>query len=341
MLNQVYRLVSPRQFEVQIVNEPMRDETIIVRPTYLSICMADQRYFTGERDKKVMAKKLPMSLIHEGVGKVIYDPKGEYKKGDRVIMVPNTPMESDPIINENYLKTSKFRSSGYDGYTQDYVFLRRDRAVLVPEGVEEPVAAYMELFSVAMHAITRMEAKRNGNQKVYGVWGDGSLGYLTSLILKYLYPEAQVNVFGKNSQKLDYFSFADNVYYIDEIPAEMELDHVFECVGGRGSRSAIEQAIQFIKPEGTISLLGVTEYPVEIDTRLVLEKGLTLFGSSRSGRQDFQNSVDFISQHEPVQAYLNNLIGKVITIEKVSDIIQAFEFDLGNAWGKTIMKWEI
>ncbi|SUM34962.1 zinc-binding dehydrogenase [Staphylococcus gallinarum] len=45
--------------------------------------------------------------------------------------------------------------------------------------------------------------------------------------------------------------------------------------------------IDLISPEGSISLLGVSEYGVEINTRMVLEKGLTLFGSSRSGAQDF------------------------------------------------------
>lgn len=203
------------------------------------------------------------------------------------------------------------------------------------------MASYTELFSVAMHAITRMEEKRNANNGVYGVWGDGNLGFLTSLILKYRYPEAKVIVFGKNSQKLDYFSFADIVYNIDEIPEDIEIDHIFECVGGRGSTTAIQQAIKYIKPEGTISLLGVSEYPVEIETRLVLEKGLTLYGSSRSGKIDFERSVDFISEHEPVQAYLNNLIGNVIEIEKVTDIVKAFEFDLSNAWGKTVMEWKI
>ncbi|MGB4921459.1 MAG: alcohol dehydrogenase catalytic domain-containing protein, partial [Enterococcus aquimarinus] len=73
MLNQVYRLVSPRQFESITVNEELNADTIIVRPLYLSICHADQRYFTGRRDKQVLAEKLPMALIHEGIGEVIFD----------------------------------------------------------------------------------------------------------------------------------------------------------------------------------------------------------------------------------------------------------------------------
>ena len=58
---------------------------------------------------------------------------------------------------------------------------------------------------------------------------------------------------------------------------------------GKGSQAAINQMIDLISPEGSISLLGVSEYGVEINTRMVLEKGLTLFGSSRSGAQDFKD----------------------------------------------------
>ena len=30
-------------------------------------------------------------------------------------MIPNTPVEKDDIIAENYLRSSKFRASGFDG----------------------------------------------------------------------------------------------------------------------------------------------------------------------------------------------------------------------------------
>lgn len=53
----------------------------------------------------------------------------------------------------------------------------------------------------------------------------------------------------------------------------MLVDHAFECVGGAASQSAINQMIDYIQPEGTMSILGVSEYPVPINTRMILEKG--------------------------------------------------------------------
>ena len=84
MINTVYRLVAPRRFEIAFEDINLFGENAIVRPTYLSICNADMRYYLGTRDAKVLAEKLPMALIHEGVGEVFLDPTGTFKTGDKV-----------------------------------------------------------------------------------------------------------------------------------------------------------------------------------------------------------------------------------------------------------------
>ena len=86
MINQSYRLIAPKQIRTDFIDEIIDDETVVIRPTYLSICAADQRYYTGSRGKEVMDKKLPMALIHEAVGKVLYDPTGTYEEGTNVVM---------------------------------------------------------------------------------------------------------------------------------------------------------------------------------------------------------------------------------------------------------------
>ncbi|EOR37824.1 putative alcohol dehydrogenase [Staphylococcus aureus subsp. aureus MRGR3] len=80
MINQVYQLVAPRQFDVTYNNVDIYGNHVIVRPLYLSICAADQRYYTGRRDENVLRKKLPMSLVHEAVGEVVFDSKGVFEK---------------------------------------------------------------------------------------------------------------------------------------------------------------------------------------------------------------------------------------------------------------------
>ncbi|WP_204176453.1 MULTISPECIES: ribitol-5-phosphate dehydrogenase [unclassified Staphylococcus] len=341
MINQIYQLVSPRQIEISYKDESLAQDKIVVRPKYLSICNADQRYYTGTRGKEAMKKKLPMALIHEGVGEVVHDPTNRYKPGTKVVMVPNTPVEKDEYVAENYLKSSKFRSSGYDGFMQDYVFLDVDRLVELPQDIDLKVAAFTELVTIPMHALSRFEKKAIKKRDSFGVWGDGNLGFITCLILRKLYPDAEISIFGKTDYKLDHFSFVDNIYNINEIPENISIDHAIECAGGKGSQYAIDQIIDYINPEGSICLLGVSEYPVEINTRMVLEKGITLIGSSRSGLEDFQRTVDLYFQFPDVVSKLSLLVGEPFEIKNIQDIIKAFDSDLSNSWGKTVMQWSI
>lgn len=341
MINQVYRLVSPRQFEVAYTEGTLKSDNIVVRPTHLSICAADQRYYTGRRGKEALAKKLPMALIHEGVGKVVYDPKKEFAIGTPVVMIPNTPTETDEYIAENYLRSSKFRSSGFDGFMQDYVFLQRDRVVELPETLNKKVASFIELITISMHSMTRFNKKAHGRRSVFGVWGDGNLGFITSLMLKKYYKDSKVIVFGKNQHKLAHFSFADETYLIDEVPEDLRIDHAFECVGGIGSQYAINQIIDTIHPEGSIAILGVSENPVEINTRMVLEKGLTMIGSSRSGREDFVNTVQYLIDFPDVVDYLETLVEFETEVKSIKDVLDIFEKDLTTSWGKSVMHWQI
>ncbi|MEK4424083.1 ribitol-5-phosphate dehydrogenase [Solibacillus sp. FSL K6-1523] len=341
MINQIYRLVSPRQFEVTYIDESIDAEKLVIRPTHLSICAADQRYYTGTRGEEAMKKKLPMALIHEGVGEVAYDPKGILQPGTKVVMVPNNPTEQDEFIAENYLTTSQFASSGYDGFMQDYIFLERSRIVVLPDDINMHVAAFTELVTIATHAITRFEQKSIKRRESFGVWGDGNLGFITALLLKKLYPECIVILFGKTEYKISHFSFVDETYNIRSIPANLQIDHGFECVGGRGSGMAIDQMIDHIKPEGTMSILGVSEYPVEINTRMILEKGLVMIGSSRSGVVDFQRTVEIYREHPEIVDYLSILVGEILNVNTINDVIKTFEQDLSSSWGKTVMEWEI
>ena len=340
MLNTVYQLVAPRKFEVTYQNISLLERDVLVRPTHLSICNADQRYYQGLREARVLKQKLPMALIHEAVGTVVMDSTGTFKPGEQVVMIPNTPVEEDEIIAENYLRSSRFRASGFDGFMQEYVKIRPNRLVRMPEGVDKTVAAFTEIVRVSVHALSLFDRIAHGTRNQVGIWGDGNLGYITALFFKYMFPDTRLFIFGMNRDKLSDFTFADGTYTVEHIPEDLHLDHAFECVGGAGSGKAIDQIIDFINPEGTISILGVSEYPVPINTRMILEKGLRIFGSSRSGRVDFERTVSLYQEYPEIVNFLSNIVGAVVPIRSIADMKRAFEMDIQKSFGKTIMLWE-
>ncbi len=337
MINQIYQLVSPKVLSVKYDDITYSDK-VIVRPEYMALCHADQRYFLGQRDAKTLRKKLPMALIHECCGQVVYDPDGVWKSGQRVVMIPNVPVSDSDVIYENYRRGSYFLSSGYDGFMRELVEIDRGRVVPY-EDIPPQVAAITEFISVAVHAATRFDRVAHSIRRRIGIWGDGSLAYVVANVLRQRFPEARLVVVGHSQRKLSQFSFAHETYLSDDIPEDLSVDHAFECCGGEGSYFAIEDVIRYIEPQGTLMLMGVSENRVAINTRMVLEKGLTLTGCSRSGREDFEAAVAMLN--DPV---FQRRMRVIVTVDKpvrtIEDIYRVFADDLTTPF-KTVFKWEL
>lgn len=341
MINSVYKLVGTKNIQLFHQSEKLEKNDIIIRPLYLAICAADQRYYTGKRDEKIMKEKLPMALIHEAVGEVLYDPSKELKKGTKVVMIPNTPVSTSEYYKENYLTNSKFKSSSTDGFMQSFVKIKKDRVIVLNDKIDIQTASLCEIMSVAINAIEEFKQKSINKKDVFGVWGDGSIGYVTALLLKEEYPTSKVIIFGNNETKLNYFSFCDkkiNIKYTENLE-KLEIDHAFECVGGSATEVVLKDIIKLINPQGTISLLGVSEQSIPIETRMVLEKGLTLIGHSRSSYDDFYKATQYL-KNEKIESYMENIISEKVQVNSIDDMHSAFENDINNEF-KTIMKWDI
>lgn len=335
MINQIYQLVAPKVFSVKYEDVSFSDK-MIIRPEYMAICHADQRYYLGQRDAQTLHKKLPMALIHECFGRVVYDPSGIMSAGQGVVMIPNTPVGDTGLIYENYAKGSYFLSSGHDGFMREFVAMAPDRVVAC-QGVKPQVAAITEFVSVAVHAVSRFDRAAHGNRDRIAIWGDGSLAYVVANVLKSKYPNSKIVVIGHQERKLAQFSFADETYLAGLIPEDFQVDHAFECCGGDGSYYAIRDIIRYINPQGALMLMGVSENEVAINTRMVLEKGMTLVGSSRSGRVDFEQAIQLMRDNR-FQSRLNMIVYEDQPVYSVGDIHRVFENDLITPF-KTVFKW--
>lgn len=337
MINYIYQLVNPKVFSVQYDDIQTKGK-VIVRPEYMAICHADQRYYLGQRDIATLRKKLPMALIHECCGTVLCDDTKTFHTGDHVVMIPNTPTEKNDTIFENYAKSSYFLSSGHNGFMRELVDIDPDR-VIPFRNIKPQVAAISEFVSVGMHASSRFDAAAHLIRDRIGIWGDGSLAYVMACILTKRFPISKIIVIGKNLSKLSHFSFVSDTYISDELPDGFAVDHAFECCGGEGSSFAIDDIIKYINPQGAVVLMGVSENKVPINTRNILEKGLTFVGCSRSGKKDFEMAVDFMSD-EKIQKRLGVIIYEDKPVSDVEGIQRVFATDLNTPF-KTVFKWNL
>ncbi|MFD2923116.1 alcohol dehydrogenase catalytic domain-containing protein [Halobacillus naozhouensis] len=353
--SKTYSLTAPWIFKEEELSREVSEGDVVVKPVLASVCHADLRYFTGKRRKEALQKKLPMALFHEGVGVIVKSNHPDRKVGERVVIVPNIPeylvegttkeeccSSCKRGLADNYCEQGVFMGSGYDGIGQEHVVIPSECAVLIPEEVPEEIAVLAELSTVSLHAIERTAASLDDSQ--VAVFGDGPVGYLTAVMLHYVFhvPKDRLRVFGAVREKLEQFTFAETHLVQEYDFKSAEPVHLaIECAGGPFSESASNQAIDLLARGGDLVLMGVTEERVPINTRDLLEKGLSLHGSSRSSVPDYQRVIEAMRQRDCREAFKKLLPNNHVIVKGVNDLNEVMKQTAEHkAWKKTIISFE-
>ena len=344
MFAKSYKITEPKRFEIFV--EDIRNENVLVRPDYLAVCKADIRYYLGNRSLSILKRKFPMSLIHEATGVVVRDKSGEFKSGQRVVLLPCRRSECDgskcevcvrdnPHLLDNYCPESKFCSSNYDGFSKELIDLDKEYMIPIPDEIGEE-AVFSELISVGCCALRRAGFTEGESVKSVTVWGDGIMGYIISLVAKYGFG-CEVNIVGLSKEKLEKFDFA-NVYYSNDIEALPRMSVAIEAVGGNASGLAANQAIDKLYSGGKLILSGVANDNVPLNTRMVLEHGISIRGTTRSVRCDFEKAVELLTIPE-FREHIKTLLLSVREVNNIRDYYAVFEEESkSTALGKNIMK---
>ena len=344
MFAKSYKITEPKRFEIFV--EDIRNENVLVRPDYLAVCKADIRYYLGNRSLSILKRKFPMSLIHEATGVVVRDKSGELKSGQRVVLLPCRRSECDgskcevcvrdnPHLLDNYCPESKFCSSNYDGFSKELIDLDKEYMIPIPDEIGEE-AVFSELISVGCCALRRAGFTEGESVKSVTVWGDGIMGYIISLVAKYGFG-CEVNIVGLSKEKLEKFDFA-NVYYSNDIEALPRMSVAIEAVGGNASGIAANQAIDKLYSGGKLILSGVANDNVPLNTRMVLEHGISIRGTTRSVRCDFEKAVELLTIPE-FREHIKTLLLSVREVNNIRDYYAVFEEESkSTALGKNIMK---
>ncbi|WP_069201784.1 alcohol dehydrogenase catalytic domain-containing protein [Bacillus niameyensis] len=347
--SKAFRLVKPGEFVESVIQHELKSGEVVVMTTLASICHADLRYYTGQRRKEALKEKLPMALFHEGIGKITRSNDKSISVGQNVVIVPTIPgrlrflqSTTNRVVDDNYSKDGAFLGSGYDGIAQSQLIMPAENVIPIPEDVPDRIALLAELNSVSLHALEYVSGSLD--QGKVAVFGDGPVGFLTAAILSHMYkiPKNQLLVFGAIPDKLTQFDFATTYLVHDFNFKDYEgVVTVVECTGGRFSESAINQAIELIEPQGKIVLMGVSEDRVPINTRDILEKGITLFGSSRSTAKDFAMLMDAF-RNKDYQLSLKKLLPEhddvVRNVEDLKNVMDKTAEHKG--WKKTVIAFE-
>lgn len=331
-----FSLVRPFKFEVKkrtISSIPKG--FVLLKPIVAGICGSEMLYFKGQKEKEKLEERLPICLLHEGVAEIIEVGKGvEMEKRTKVIVNPLLPCGKCAAckmgIGENFCQNSKYMAATADGLARTFFVHPHERVIPIPTGIELEVAALTEPLSIALNAFEESEI---GRKEKVAVIGDGTIGYLISLIVSFVgkTPKENLYLFGIVDKKLSLAKdFAVTVNSIKEKPevkrAQQSFDALFESVGGKAQEITLEQAFDLLKPAGRLMVLGLSGGKVPINTNRLVNKGLLLKGIVRSRLEHYKMIIDLLMNDDFREKVKRIISKRKFIIRSAEDLEEAFRF---------------
>jgi len=259
-------------------------------------------YFKGQQEKKKLEERLPMCLLHEGVARIVEVGEGvEMEKETEVVVNPMLPcgecVACKAGIGEKFCQNSKYMAATADGLAGTLFIYPQEGVIPIPAGVELEIAALTEPLSIALNALE--EAQIREKERV-AVIGDGVIGYLVALVVSFVggIPEENLYLFGIIDEKLslanDFAVAVNSIRERREVKtAHQNFDIVFEAVGGKAQKVALEEAFDLLKPAGKAIVLGLPPgKKLPINTNKLVNKGLMLQGSAKSRLKHYRMIIE-------------------------------------------------
>jgi len=375
--SQCKRILSPpvqsRVFEVTgpyVMNERIEEIAeipegyVLLKVMLTGICHADLRYVSCSRPPHILRERLPLSVFHEGVASIVEvgNDVRNFRLGDLVVVCPNVPCyihnpEKYPDIyracdscrpggpGENLCRDVKFLSSNAPGLSRTFLLHPASCIFKIPPGVPVEIAVLAEPLTVIKRAIEQVGV--NYNSRV-AVLGGGFMGFITAATLSFILGISKqdilvTDVFDFKLEKFEEFAVTLNVKE-KSIPKDFlsSFDVSFECAGGKAAESTIQQALSLLSPGGRCMLIGVSEEKIPIRTRTLLEKGLTLRGTTRSAAIDYPEVLRWLRRRDFTDALRRIIYPKIFRAESCDSILLACRTaESPETHGKVLIDWRL
>ena len=220
----------------------------------------------------------PVIMGHEFAGIVIEVGEGveNFKVGDRV---GANPMNRETKITAGYT---------YDGGYAEKVRVPADQCVIIPEGVsfeegaastDAGITSYRALFTIG-------EAKEGTKLGIVGVGGLGQFALQMALIKGC---EVVATDVSPEARQLATELGAHKVYDSITDMAEAQCDVIVDFAGF-GQTTA--EAIEAVRPQGTVVIVGMGKLESTINTYSMITKEVRLLGSNGGSVEDLQGVYD-------------------------------------------------
>ncbi|MEO5316265.1 alcohol dehydrogenase catalytic domain-containing protein [Pseudarthrobacter sp. CC12] len=312
MTEETLRRIVVNSFDdiaVEKVAEPQAGPgEVLVRSTIVGICGSDMHAAHGRHP----FMSLPFWPGHEVVGTIAAVGSGVDAdlNGQRVVIEPNLACgECDQCKEGRYNICSKLEVFGCQtpgGMTDKFV-IAADRAIPLPDDLEDKWAALIEPMSTPVHAVRRA-GNLTGKRVV--VIGAGPIGLFTAVAALHA-GAARVVMADILQSKMDRairlgahgsFNSSSPKAAEEAVKAlEGKAHVVFDCVS---RESTVHLAIEVLDKGGSLMTIGVPSGPTLVDLDLVQDRELTIMGNLMFVREDVLAAIELLREkpfpHEEV-----------------------------------------
>jgi len=276
-----------------------KDGESILEVQASGICGSDMHAYHGKDERRVP----PLILGHEVSGKII---NGKFK--DKVAVL-------NPLITcgkcefcssksehlcPNRVLLGMNRPYERQGAFAELITVPNTNIYDVPKKLDVKEAAVAEPTAVAYHAVQISEktSKKDLKNCRILVQGAGAIGLLCSLILSKIKNSKNIVISDPNELRLNECSKYVEAKFVGPTHKEINndsFDLVFDTVGLEISR---QQAINVVKPGGSIIHIGLTQPAGEFNFRKATLQEITFIGTYCYTNQDFSDTIQILANKD-------------------------------------------
>jgi len=261
------------------------------------ICGSDMHAYHGKDERRVP----PLIIGHEVSGEI---QNGKFKGKDVVLNPLITCGKCDYCTNgREHLCPDRVilgmnRPYERQGVFAEYVSTPNQNIYEIPEGLDKKEAPVAEPTAVSLHAVLLGEQtlKKPLSECRTLVQGAGAIGLLCALILSKVKKNKDITMSDPNKLRLNECSKYVEAKFVDPQDSEINsdgFDIIFDTVGLEKSR---QQAIEVVKPGGSIIHIGLTQPAGVFNFRKMTLQEITIIGTYCYTNKDFAQTLDILSK---------------------------------------------
>lgn len=295
------------KFEIAESPKPhlSNDDDVLLKIDTVGVCGSDIHYYKeGNIGDQVV--EFPFTIGHEcsAIVEAVGNKVTRVKQGDIVAIEPAVSCGRCPQClagrEHTCLDQKCLGCPGQiEGCLSEYITMPEGNCYPISRNINSEIAALVEPLSIGYYAASFLSDKENINS--IAVLGVGPIGLGTLLSLQ-TFGYTQIYVTDKLDYRLETAKKAgvvwagnpnkeDIVASINKINPS-EFDVVFECCG---EQEALDQAIEILKPGGTLLIVGIPETDrISFDISKIRRKEIAIQNVRRQNRS-MQPVIDLIA----------------------------------------------